>query len=156
MTQCNWSTSFCLWKVTFWKNVSGVYTADPRQVPEAFPINSRFMSDLKRVDECFFFVGFLLSIFFKTIANEYISIMYIYIYIIIYMCTVDMCCLLFFSSKAYKVSFFVGSTGDLSSWGHAGSWMTRVHHEDLHFVLLSMEYWHVFFGDFRWSQNSWV
>ena len=25
--------------VTFWKNVSGVYTADPRQVPEAFPIN---------------------------------------------------------------------------------------------------------------------
>ncbi|CAJ1427382.1 unnamed protein product [Effrenium voratum] len=26
--------------VTFWKNVSGVYTADPRQVPEAFPINS--------------------------------------------------------------------------------------------------------------------
>lgn len=26
--------------VTTWKNVSGVYTADPRQVPEAFPINS--------------------------------------------------------------------------------------------------------------------
>eukprot|EP00435_Cladocopium_sp_Y103_P067038 s148_g29.t1 len=26
--------------VTFWKNVSGVYTADPRQVPEAFPVNS--------------------------------------------------------------------------------------------------------------------
>ncbi|CAE7317154.1 AKHSDH2 [Symbiodinium natans] len=26
--------------VTFWKNVSGVYTADPRAVPEAFPINS--------------------------------------------------------------------------------------------------------------------
>jgi len=26
--------------VTFWKNVSGVYTADPRQVPEAFPIQS--------------------------------------------------------------------------------------------------------------------
>ena len=30
-------------KVTFWKNVSGVYTADPRQVPEAFPINSRLV-----------------------------------------------------------------------------------------------------------------
>ena len=27
-------------QVTFWKNVSGVYTADPRQVPEAFPIDS--------------------------------------------------------------------------------------------------------------------
>ena len=27
-------------QVTFWKNVSGVYTADPRQVPEAFPVNS--------------------------------------------------------------------------------------------------------------------
>jgi len=27
-------------EVTFWKNVSGVYTADPRQVPEAFPIQS--------------------------------------------------------------------------------------------------------------------
>ena len=26
--------------VTFWKNVSGVYTADPRKVPEAFPIDS--------------------------------------------------------------------------------------------------------------------
>lgn len=26
--------------VTFWKNVSGVFTADPRQVPEAFPIGS--------------------------------------------------------------------------------------------------------------------
>ena len=29
-----------LLQVTFWKNVSGVYTADPRQVPEAFPVNS--------------------------------------------------------------------------------------------------------------------
>ena len=29
--------------MTFWKNVSGVYTADPRQVPEAFPINSRLV-----------------------------------------------------------------------------------------------------------------
>ena len=58
----------------------------------------------------FFFVGFLLSIFFKTIANEYISIMYIYI---LYYLTCAVCC--FFSSKAYKVSFFVGSTGDLSS-----------------------------------------
>ena len=27
-------------RVTFWKNVDGVYTADPRRVPEAFPIPS--------------------------------------------------------------------------------------------------------------------
>jgi aspartokinase/homoserine dehydrogenase 1 len=25
-------------KITMWKNVNGVYTADPRRVPEAFPI----------------------------------------------------------------------------------------------------------------------
>ena len=57
----------------------------------------------------FFFCRFFVEYIFKTIANEYISIMYIYIILF------DMCCLLFFSSKAYKVSFFVGSTGDLSS-----------------------------------------
>ena len=27
-------------KITMWKNVDGVYTADPRRVPEAFPIDS--------------------------------------------------------------------------------------------------------------------
>jgi len=27
-------------KITMWKNVNGVYTADPRRVPEAFPIES--------------------------------------------------------------------------------------------------------------------
>ena len=27
-------------RITMWKNVDGVYTADPRRVPEAFPINS--------------------------------------------------------------------------------------------------------------------
>jgi len=27
-------------KITMWKNVNGVYTADPRRVPEAFPITS--------------------------------------------------------------------------------------------------------------------
>ena len=25
-------------RITMWKNVNGVYTADPRRVPEAFPI----------------------------------------------------------------------------------------------------------------------
>ncbi len=32
-------------EVTFWKNVSGVYTADPRQVPEAFPIQSMSLGE---------------------------------------------------------------------------------------------------------------
>ena len=27
-------------RITMWKNVNGVYTADPRRVPEAFPITS--------------------------------------------------------------------------------------------------------------------
>ena len=27
-------------RITMWKNVNGVYTADPRRVPEAFPIES--------------------------------------------------------------------------------------------------------------------
>ena len=27
-------------RVTMWKNTDGVYTADPRRVPEAFPISS--------------------------------------------------------------------------------------------------------------------
>ena len=27
-------------RITMWKNVDGVYTADPRRVPEAFPIES--------------------------------------------------------------------------------------------------------------------
>lgn len=27
-------------RITMWKNVDGVYTADPRRVPEAFPIDS--------------------------------------------------------------------------------------------------------------------
>ena len=39
-------------KVTFWKNVSGVYTADPRQVPEAFPINSRLVPSRLKGQVC--------------------------------------------------------------------------------------------------------
>ena len=27
-------------RITLWKNVNGIYTADPRRVPEAFPIES--------------------------------------------------------------------------------------------------------------------
>lgn len=123
--------------------------------PKLFPLTAALWAIWRGWMSVFFLSVFCWVYFLKPLRMNIFQLC-IYIYIIIYMCTVDMCCLLFFSSKAYKVSFFVGSTGDLSSWGHAGSWMTRVHHEDLHFVLLSMEYWHVFFGDFRWSQNSWV
>jgi aspartokinase/homoserine dehydrogenase 1 len=34
------SARFALAQITMWKNVDGVYTADPRRVPEAFPIES--------------------------------------------------------------------------------------------------------------------
>ena len=136
------ATTCCLWKVTFWKNVSGVYTADPRQVPEAFPINSRLEQRFEEGGCSGFFCRFC-WVYWFNIHN----FIYWYSWHVLFVV---------FSLNTHKVAFFVGSTGDLSSWGQAGSWMRRVHHEDFHFVLLSMEFWRVIFCDFRWSQNSWV
>ena len=37
-------------RITLWKNVDGIYTADPRRVPDAFPIKSMLYEEVWKIN----------------------------------------------------------------------------------------------------------